>query len=171
MKGRWRIAEWRRTYTPAATVWLCAVLAAPVQQNVSIYSLIKIAVPFQSGFTASYRTAYRDFSLGFCFLTLTFTDMGFWIIHTHTGAWKHNPCCPTPPPLHPPSTLPLPSIITSPSSYKSSLARLRSWQAACISAGLRSALLALVLVPVLEVDLGPGWPTSAPPLLWQWQPL
>lgn len=87
-----------------ATIW---------QQNVLVYSLIKISVPLQSGFTASYRTAYRDFSLGFCFPTLTFTDMGFWIIHTHTGAWKHNPRCPTPPPLYPPSP-----IITRPSSYK-----------------------------------------------------
>lgn len=121
MKGRWRIAEWRRTYTIAATVRPCAVLAVPGQQNVSVYSLIKISVPFQSGFTASYRTAYRDFSLGLCFLTLTFTDMGFWIIHTHTGAWKHNPCCPTPPPYQPPSILPPPPIITSHSSYKSSL--------------------------------------------------
>lgn len=83
----------------------CMALRCAVQQYVSVYSLIKISVPFLSGFTASYGTAHRDFSLGFCFLTLTFTDMGFWIIHTHTGAWKHNPCCPTPPPQQPPSLL------------------------------------------------------------------
>lgn len=166
MKGRWRIAEWRWAYTIAATVWPRAVLALPEQQNVSLYSLIKISVPFQSEFAASYRTAYRDFSLGFCFLT--FTDMAFWIIHTHTGAWKHNPCCPTPPPHQPPSILPLSPTITSPSSYKRSLARLRPWQAAGISAGLCWSLLCLLWsCRVLEVNLGPGWPTSgAPAHMW-----
>lgn len=77
-----------------------------------------------------------------CFLTITFTYMTFWIVHTHTGAWKHNPSCPSPPSY---VALPFTSYI------RSSLRTFKALWLSCVV----GRLLVILLFPHCSARPGP----------------